>query len=418
MWTSPLVGGALVVALNLWVAWRYRTAPLGQDQGIWMLWGFTGALPYRDHVDCKPPGIHLWFWLLACVTGRRLALTKFLHHTTIGGFALAATVLTGHVEAGLLFTALAQSAWLHAYHASSESLSAGFLLLALLLEPWPAALCAALAVLCNLKLGPSCLVLLVLRDAWAQLAVLCFAGGLSLGLWHLFWPRGLRDVWYGAVIVAHRITRWRRQMGQGFIPSWTGSFSIPLLLVVPAVVGALWADPDPILWSVVLTYVAVNTAGRAWRPYHWIPLAIVAVTAPAAAVPVLLAEWISNRLYLGNVVTVSRAQLARRLEEVKVVGERLRAMRGSLWVSDEHTQIYIYARKRPATGLVEQVEIRHVVPERRKSGPPGSPPDLVVLGPDSIPAAPRAYSTVFRHGPFTVLARGADPTRHKAGTPS
>jgi hypothetical protein len=103
-----------VAALNTWVAWRFSRIPIGQDVAMWMLWGMTGARPYRDFVDCKPPGIHTWIWALSRLTGRRVGSTALLHHLTIGAIAVGLTALTGKLEAGILFTALGQSVWLHA----------------------------------------------------------------------------------------------------------------------------------------------------------------------------------------------------------------------------------------------------------------------------------------------------------------
>jgi hypothetical protein len=401
----------LLAGLNLWVAWRYSRQPIGQDLGLWMLWGFTGARPYRDHVDCKPPGIHLWGWLLARVTGRRLALAQFLHHAAIGGFAVAAYRLTGKLEAGLLFTALAQSAWLSSYLTWLEQISAGFLLLALLLGPWGAAGCLALAVLFNLKLAPSAVVLLTLRGWWLPLAVLVLGGLAVLAVWRLLWPRSFADVWYGAVTVPRRMAARRGRGGRHFlvIPwrdlRWDRDFAVPLLLVVPAVVLVVQSRPGPVLLAVLGVYVAVNLQGRVWRAYHWIPLAACAAAAPAGAGLVLLAEWVSSCLYLGDLVRRTRPESADGLRTARAMGKRLRGVSGSLWVADLYTQIHVYAGKPPAYGLVEQVEIRDVIPERREAASQRPAADLVVLGPGSIPAAPRGYRVVLTEGPFTVLAR-------------
>lgn len=413
----------IVAGLNLWLAWRGSTVPLCMDEGLWLLWGFTGAVPYRDHVDCKPPGIHLWCWLLARATGRRPRLIKFLHLTAIGGFAVAATALTGRIEAGLLFTALAQSAWLQAQQAWVEPLSAGCLMLALLLDPWLAALCVALAVAFNLKLAPSGIVLLVARGAWLPLAGLAGGGLVALALWRLWWPNGLRATWYGAITVARRMAAWRRERGQPILPTWSSYVATPLLLVAPAVAAALWANPDPVLWATVATYVVVNLFGRTWRPYHWIPLAVVAVAAPPSAAFVLIADWLSNRGYLADASATTRDGVARRRYEVRALGRQLRALPGTLWLEDEHTQLYIYARKRPAFPFVEQVEIRHVAPERRASRAGGrAAPEIVVLGPNSIQVVPRGYRRAFSQGVFTVLlhersadAGGADRRRPGGG---
>jgi hypothetical protein len=406
-----MAGLLLLAGLNLWVAWRYSRQPIGQDLGLWMLWGFTGARPYRDHVDCKPPGIHLWGWLLARVTGRRLALAQFLHHAAVGGFALAAYRLTGRLEAGLLFTALAQSAWLSSYLTWLEQISAGFLLLALLLSPWSAALCLALAILFNLKLAPSAVLLLALRGGWLPLAVLVLGGLAVLAVCRLLWPHGFADVWYGAVTVPRRMAARRSRGGLRFpaisrwIGGWNRDFAVPLLLVVPAMGIVIRSRPDPVLLVVLGVYIAVNLQGRVWRAYHWIPLAACAAAAPAGSALVLAAEWVASGLYLGDLVRRTRPESADGLRTARAVGERLRGISGSLWVADLYTQIHVYARKAPAYGLVEQVEIRDVIPERWETAEERPAADLVVLGPGSVPAAPHGYRVVLTEGPFTVLAR-------------
>src|SRR5215210_5501221 len=105
--TSGFGGALLLACLNGWVAWRYSRVPLGQDEGLWMLWGWTGAVPYRDHIDCKPPGIHLWLWMLARLTRRNITATRAITHLAIGAFAVSASIIAGDLKTGLLFTALA-----------------------------------------------------------------------------------------------------------------------------------------------------------------------------------------------------------------------------------------------------------------------------------------------------------------------
>jgi hypothetical protein len=397
-----MTGVLLLVALNLWVAWRFSRQPIGQDLGIWMLWGFTGARPYRDYVDCKPPGIHLWCWLLSRVSGRRLRLAQFLHHVAIGGFAIAAYRLTGRLDAGLLFTALAQSAWLHAYLTWLEPMAAGLLMLALLLGPWPSTICLALCVFFDLKLAPSAFLLFVLRGWWLPLGVAALSAAALLAVCRLLWPAQFAEVWYGAVTVARRIARQRRQGGQRIRPSWGQEFAMPLLLVAPAVAAAAWTRPDPVLWAVLATYVCVNLMGRVWRPYHWLPLAACAVAAPPEAALVLAAEWIASGLYLGDLLRRTRPTSAPGLLSAQALGQKLRSLPGTLWVDGESTQIYVYAHKQPAW-TVEQVEIRWVIPERRAWDAGREPPELLVVGPRSLPLLPPGYRPFLVHGPFTVL---------------
>ena len=292
----------LLVALNGWIAWRYSRVPLGQDEGLWMLWGWTGAVPYRDHIDCKPPGIQIWLWLLAKLTRRNIAATRAITHLAIGAFAVAATAITGELAAGLLFTAIAQSSLLLAYHAWVEPLSAGFLLLALVSPPWVAAGCLALAMLFNLKLGPPGLAILLIHGWWLQLAAAAAIAVLILVSWRLLRPAGFRAVWFGVVELPRRMTARRKSQGHPIVPHWTPYFSTPLLLMAPALGAAIAADRHAVLWIPCALYMGLNLCGRVWRPYHWIPVAaFAAAAAPAAAPLILLAEWCASGLYLGNV---------------------------------------------------------------------------------------------------------------------
>jgi len=398
----------LLLALNVWIAWRYSQLPLGQDEGLWLLWGFTGARPYLDHVDCKPPGIHVWYWILAKLTRRNIALVRFIHVTLIGAFAILAYLLSGSLHAGLIFTSFVQSAWLYAYHAQAEQLSAGFLMLALLVGPWLATLCLGLALFFNLKLAPAAILLMLLHGWWIQLVAAAAVCALIGGAGFLLYPQGLKAMWYGTISISARLVRWRKGQGQQIVPRWDAYFATPLLLIVPAALASFLARPDPVLWLAAATYIVTNALGRVWRPYHWIPLAaIMAVAATPYAAFLLAADWISNGLYLGDIIGRTRPAVARMLVAAKAVGERLRTMQGTLLVKDEYTQIYIYARKRPATPLVEQVEIRHVVPERRYGAQGGGYPDLIVCGPNSIYAPSMGYQTALVHPPFQVLARSA-----------
>ncbi len=399
-----LLDVALLLALNAWIAWRYSRLPLGQDEGLWLLWGFTGARPYRDHVDCKPPGIHVWYWILAKLTGRNVALVRFFHVALIGAFAVLACLLSGNLHAGLIFTSLVQSAWLFAYHAPAEQVSAGFFMLALLAGPWLAALCLGLALFFNLKLAPTAILLMLLHGWWIQLATAITLCALLGGAGYLLYPQGIKAVWYSTISVSARLVRWRKGQGQHIVPRWDAYFATPLLLIAPAALASFMARPDPILWLAAATYITTNALGRVWRPYHWIPLAaILAVAATPYAAFILAADWISNGLYLGDIIGRTRPAVARMLDAARAVGVRLRLMQGTLMVNGEYTQIYIYARKRPATPLVEQVEIRHVVPERRYDARREEYPDLIVSGQNSIYAPPKEYKIALVHPPFQVL---------------
>jgi hypothetical protein len=398
------IGLLLLAALNLGIAWRYSSLPLGQDEGLWLLWGFTDAVPYHDYVDCKPPGIHLWLRVLALMTGKRLWLTRFMHHATIGVIAVIATAFTHNLNVGIAYTALAQSAWLLSYHAWVECLSSAFLLLALLIQqPWVATACVGLAILFNLKLAPASVLLLVLSGFWFPLIVLTSLAGGIFVFWSWLDAKSFREVWYGSIVVAKRMLEWRKSHNQDSLPHWDHFFATPLLLVSLALVAIVMSE-EPMLWFVAAIYISTNLLGRIWRPYHWIPIAAVfAAAAPPIAFYVLIAELVASGLYLGDVVSRVQPQAASLMHAARSIGEQVRLMNGSLWVNSEFTQIYVYSRKRPAYSFVEQVELRHVIPERRENLSIESRPDILVMGPAPFLFAPSGYQMVLRHGGFVVF---------------
>ncbi len=404
----------LVGAVNLWIAWRYSRLPLGQDEGLWMLWGWTGAVPYRDHVDCKPPGIHCWLWLLGRITGRNIGLTRFLHYVAVGCAAVAVTLAADSLAAGLLFTILALSSFLDAHHAWVEQLGAVFLVAALLSSDPIAPLFLLLAIAFDLKLVPSALVITLLNQWWtgAGFAIVILTG--TLILCRVLAPRTLSAVWYSLVTVPRRMVQERKRRGGTVFPAWTRYFSTPLLLVGPSVVVGLSSRPSVSLWLAVLAYLIVNSVGRIWRPYHWIPFAAFCAASepgPLVAVAALaIGEWAVAGAYFPDPEQARSQSVARAMNAARVVGLRLREQPGSLWVVGEFTQIYVYARKRPVRKAVDQVEIRDVVPERRILDDEFSePPDLVVLTPGSLRAVSPRFDVLFEVDDFIALLRKTQP---------
>lgn len=384
------IGIALIVLLNIWIAIRYAKQAIGPDEGIWLLWGFTGAKPYRDFVDCKPPGIHLWMWLLAKLTGRRLELVKLIHHLAMGCFPVAAYLLSGELSVGLLATALLQSAWLLAYQSWMDAISGGFLLLAVLLPPTPATVCIGLAVFFNLKAAVPGALWMLLSGWWLQiLGAGIVACGIA-GTWMVVWPTYWHAMWFSAVTVSRRMLDYRKQFDTPW-EEWGWHWSVPLLLIVPVLVVCFLTRPDPVLWLTVVAYIVFNAGGRVWRPNHWLPLTLVVVTAPPLefAIGILAMEWIASRFYLGSVWQVTYPGIWLDLCAAKQIGERLRDEAGDLWVNTIHTQIYIYAAKKPKHGMVEQVEIKNCIPhhvERRERLLRSYPPEWIVVGPGGTPA--------------------------------
>lgn len=402
-----LIGVAVLAALNAWVAWRYSRLPIGPDEGMWMLTGWTGARYGVDYVDCKPPGVHLWMALLARLTGRRVGAAKFLHHLTVGALAIAAYLLSGQLATGLMATALLQSAWLYAYQSWTDALGASLLLVAVLAPPaWmPAVL--VVAVLFNVKMAVPGAVWVLLTPATWLPAALTGAGVAVIagGLW-MVRRDWLERVWFASVEVPRRMTILRQSQLRHVFVQWPQHLGVGLLLVTTSVVLTLGVNADWRLALVAGSYVAFNSWGGVWRPNHWLPLAVVAAATPTlpASLAVLAAEWVSMRAYTVNAWAVTYPELAPMLEQARALGERLREEEGALWVNTFNTQIYVYAGKRPVYD-VEQLEIRDVTPERRPARDKRlrlEPPATIVVGPGSWSGHPHNYRPVFQSGLFEV----------------
>lgn len=402
MSTEQIAHIAILLALNIWIAYRYAFQPLGPDEGIWMLSGWTGARYGRDYVDCKPPGIHVWFWLLAKLTRKSVWASKFLHHITIGLLIVAAYALSGSLGTALLATALLQSGWLRAYQSWMDQVSGALLLLSVLSPPaWALAL-IGLACLFNVKSAVPGAVWIALNGYWLTLGVGLAIASVVAAAWYFVQPQSFRDVWLSAVDVPSRMNKWRA----GIVKLQFSHEAF--LIVVPAVVLCFASNHNYKLWATALSYVLFNSWGRVWRANHWLPLSLIVAASPPPlyALVVLLAEWVSVRFYFGNIWAVTYPQIAMQLLEARLIGEKLGAENGALWVNSFHTQIYVYAKKKPEWSCVEQLEIRDVMPERGKMRDEKlrrQPPTWIVLGPGRIDGDPKGFQTVGQIGNFAVL---------------
>lgn len=405
-----MMGLVAVAAVNLWYATRYAVQVIGPDEGIWLLWGMTGSRYGRDWTDCKPPGIHAWMALLAALTGRRLALMKWLHHTTIGAICVVVTAKAG-LGAGLLATVMLQSAWLYAYQSWMDALSGALLLLGVLSAPIPALVCFAAAAFLNVKVLIPAAVWTLTQGWWIEGAAALGAGACAAGVWYLAHPVSFSRVWLGSVEIPRRI----REMRKGIPPAWVAwspYWANALLIAAPAVLICV----PTMRWEIAVTalsYVVLNAWGLVWRPNHWLPLAVVAASAPPAmlAALVLATEMIAARGLLGNVWQVTYPGIARELDAARTIGEYVRTYLKEnglkrLWVNSMMTQVYVYAGTAPYVGHVEQIEITEVMPEAGMEAErelAAHPPDVIVMGPGGRPGTPRGYREILRHEGYTVL---------------
>jgi hypothetical protein len=394
-----------LAVLSGWIAWRYSRLPVSQDEGLWMLWGFTGSRPYIDQVDCKPPGVHLWCWLLARITRYNPYACRLLHQFALGAIAIAAYRLSGNAGAALAFIVVAQSAWFEGYFAWVETLSAGLWLLAFYTAPPVAVACLVVAWLFNLKLVLPTLAFALLRGWFAGVAAALAMLALALFALWIVAPALARALWYGCVTVPARLVRLRAGEGRR-IRRLNAQLVMPALLVAALGISAALHRFDAAAWAAAVVYVVFNAAGRVWRPYHWIPLApVVASAVPGVAFAMVAVDLVTNALYLGDVVARRRPLVARYLHAAQRVGRALFGNAGRLWVYGQFTQLYVYTRSRPALLPVEQVEIRNVIPERREHSGTIAEVDTIAICPGEIRFLPEDFRPSLLEDGFVVLKR-------------
>jgi hypothetical protein len=394
-----------IATLSAWIAWRYSRLPLSQDEGLWMLWGFTGSRPYLDHVDCKPPGVHLWCWFLARVTRFDPSACRLIHQGTLGAIAITAYLLSGNASVALAFIVVTQSAWFEGYFAWVETMSAGLWLLAVYAPPGVAVGCLVLACLFNLKLFFPALAFTLLHGWFVEVAAAIAVVALMLLVIRFAAAELARGLWYGCVVVPRRMVAARTwSIGRQAL-RLDVDFLVPLLLVGTLAFSGASHRLDMAVWAGGAVYIGVNAAGKVWRPYHWIPLApMLASAAPPIALAIAAVDLMTNRLYLGNVVSLRRPMVGHYLVAALRIGRTICRNAGRLWVYGQFTQLYIYARARPALLPVEQVEIRHVIPEQREAATVQDV-DTIVICPAELKFLPKDFRVILREDGFMVLER-------------
>ena len=397
-----------IILINIYIAWRYSDQPIGPDEAHYAGWGILGAKPYKDYIDIKPPGIHLWMKLLAYITNGSLPAMKFIHHATIGLIMAYVYLFTGSIGAALMGTALSQSAWFYAYQSWGDALSGALILLGFVAPPWVALIAFGLALLVNYKLGPAGLIFMIFNGWWLQIGVASALAVLVLGGMYIFARPTIKAIWYGSVTVAGRVKKYRVWRLNEFV-RWPPYHGVALLLAIPALVVLFHYGDLPVILA-ILSYLLLNGWGRVTRPPHWLPLSAAAAVLPPPEIGLLflLVDMASTRfLTVRNIWAVTYPGIASEIIEAREIGRLIRKELGTdktLWVNTFHAQIYLYAGIFPRYGY-EFFEIRDVVPEfmqesRRKLRT--DKPDIVVDGPFAAKWNPEGYSIRLQTGAFRV----------------
>jgi hypothetical protein len=354
----------LLVAISVFQAWRYSKTTIDPDLAMFTLWGITGSAYGRDFVDCKTPGVHLYYLLLSKVVGRDIERIRFANHLLMGLGGVLIYAVSGNFYYGLAFTVLVNSGFLYAFHGNVGQIPALLIALGLIVRnEWLSLILFTLAVGYEPKLLPSFGILMVLNGWYLPAAIMLIIGTAAfLALRKLPW---FQWIWESSVIIPVRMAK-TAQGKYPYMPFFTANC---LAYFLPWVLLAVLTRPDWRFWIPAAAYVIFISIGRVIRPNHLLPLVgwVAVSCSPTTAVVLTLVDWAAAGLYLGNIWMRFYPRLEMHNDHAMRAGEWLKDKPGKLWVNDIHSGVYIYAGKPVAYGLAEQVEIRDVATERRQA---------------------------------------------------
>ena len=395
------------------LSWRYSKLTIGPDFAYFNLWSLTGARYGRDFPDCKTPLIHLWFLGISKVVGKSTARILFAHHLLLGLGASSVLFFGATFWQALALVMLVNSGWLLAFHGNVGQHPAIFLVLALLTDGWVAAVFIVMATVWNVKLAPTALVMGLINGYWWQAGIVyCILLIIIIvSILAARKPEVLRWLIESVWIIPQRIQKLRT--AKQWYP-WAPPFtSRALLYILPWVFAGVYSKPELLYWLPAIVFVILSAWGKVIRPNHLLPLVAwiaIADIPPLMVVTLVAIDIISGGLYLPDLwERFYNPGFSYQLENLREVGERLYLEPGTLWVNGIGTSVYAYAQKPPTFGMVEQIEIREVSPERRKIMQQAwflYPPDWVVETPTPmIDFDHRGYLPVGQYGEVKVWRR-------------
>lgn len=357
----PLIVLAFMAA---WIAASYAKAAVGPDEALWLAWPFVGMRPLRDYSGGFI-GISVLMRALGWLTNNSLYWMKLLFFCLVGSTGGVVYLLTGSFAAGLFANTVLLSGCLMAFQSWYDTAWAALFLLGILPGvpgPLRLALLGA-AVLVNHKAAPSVAVWLLASRHFGLLGV--GAASVAVGLAALrLASREWFDILWDQMVTFTLNARSVRGKTR-----WSPWLQQSLVVGVPALLIGLWSRPDLPLLAALLVYLWVNGMGKAWRPNHLLPLAMLAAAGPPLYLVVGLAilDWAYSSLYLQDPWDVDYTTFAPAVWDAREAGELLRNLPGKLYVDGTAAgQVYIYARKPCYTGIIDQMECRDAEPERQK----------------------------------------------------
>lgn len=332
-------------------AWRLSKAKLEPDGGLFYLWAFLGAMPYRDHPAMKPPGIYVWHKIIVTLVGKNIRRAKFTHHMLLNLGSLIALYAWG-LPAALTWLVLINAIHFSAFCGNAEAPCALFLMIALATpNPWAKVIAFSIACFFQHKVFPMGIIL------WPHIPQALVVLGLWMAGFAVFWkwkPEIARPVIRAMTIEPNRIRMGRMSARDWFKSQWLGNDTHWQGLGITILWGglAIYNRPDPLFWLPCILYTLLTLTGKVWRPYYWtIFIPWIAIAIPNV-LPLLLlislAQLAWDSFYLQDIFFLAYRGLHEEVHLSEALGKRMRGKK--FWVNGWFHSLYIYADCYPKYG--------------------------------------------------------------------
>lgn len=398
-----------LLLVSLYYAWRYSKIEIDPDWALFNMANFTGSLYGRDFCDVKTPAIHFYYWVIGKIVGKSVPKVLFTHHFIMGAMSIPFYLITGDFWASLALVVLINSGWILAMHGNVGQQPAILMLFALIVpNPWAGAALFILAVLFEPKMVLSFIAVMVIKQWYIPTAVISTVLIVVMLLFRYFRKDWWDWIWESSVSLPKQLQAARQ--GGAYLHKWMPWFTASgLIYVLPWLGLSVTAKPDYLYWLPAVLYILFIAYGRVIRPNHLIPLIpwiVLSGITPMHLAILMLADFLSSGMYLGDIWMRFYNGLYAANIEAKELGEWLKNKAGSLYVNHYHTGIYIWAQKPVNYYMTEQAEIREFTDRRAEMLKrwKENPADWVIFSPKAgINFNGAGYKLVARNDTGTAL---------------
>lgn len=378
-------------------AWRLSKVRPEPDWSLLNLWGFTGAMPYRDHQAIKPPGTYVLNRLIVafCATvipswGKDetrkadIRYVKFVYHTLINLGALVALYAWG-LPAGLTYLVLMNAIHFSAFAGSAEAPATLFLVIALASpNPWIRVIAFSIACFFQHKLVPMGIIL------WPYVGetfctLIAWVAGFAV-FWKVY-PEIAKPALRAMTVESNRMRKGRMSFRNWFKAQYLGNNTHWQGVGIAIIWIGLAAHnrPDLLFWLPCILYAALAFMGKVWRPYTWVPLIPWIAMAIPDALPLLLlisfAQLAWDSFYIQDIYLLAYSGLLNEVRWAEKIGDMLRGKK--IWVNAWCHDIYIRANCFPRYGIELPDTVGDTYKEwrvERNKRLKEDPPDYIVVG--------------------------------------